>query len=170
MEVFNILLTVFIALILLVVWHVKTAFSYWKSMGVPHDPPEIPFGNIRGVGKTLKLYQITQYLYNKYKGTSKICGIYLYTQADAIILDMELIKTILVRDFNEFCDRNSYYNEKDDPLSAHLCNELMNFLNMNLNITTMTAFILICFILFFSLFARTKFRLMVTNGSIFDRN
>lgn len=120
MEVFNILLTVLIVLILLIYWYIKSAFSYWERMGVPHDPPEIPYGNAKGLGKTSNFYYITQNLYKKYKGTSKICGLYLFTVPEVVLMDLDLIKTILVKDFAYFTDRNFYYNEKDEPLSAHL--------------------------------------------------
>jgi cytochrome P450 family 6 len=39
-----------------------------------------------------------------------------------MILDLDLIKNIMVKDFNVFPNRKLYFNEKDDPLTAHLVN------------------------------------------------
>lgn len=35
-------------------------------------------------------------------------------------LDLEIVKSILTKDFNHFPDRGTYYNEKDDPLCMYI--------------------------------------------------
>ncbi|XP_037952805.1 probable cytochrome P450 6a23 [Teleopsis dalmanni] len=39
-----------------------------------------------------------------------------------MLLDLDLIQDILVKDFGNFTDHGYYCNEKDDPVSAHLLN------------------------------------------------
>lgn len=59
--------------------------------------------------------------YKDYKAKgNKYFGIHLFHKPILVPIDVELVKSILVRDFDHFVDRGIYYNEKHDPLSAHL--------------------------------------------------
>lgn len=89
-------------------------------MGVPYEEPEIPSGNVKGLGKTANMYEITDRLYRQFKGKCKIYGMYLFVQPSAVVMDLDLIKTILVKDFNSFSDRDFFHNEKLEPLTGHL--------------------------------------------------
>lgn len=112
----------FLCLVLVLLHHyLKLKFNYWARRGVPFVPPEIPFGNLRGVGTRIanpELFQIT-YNYLK-KSASPVGGIYFFTAPIALILDLELLKRVFVKDFANFQDRGLFVNEQDDPLSAHL--------------------------------------------------
>lgn len=89
-------------------------------MGVPYEEPEIPSGNVKGLGKTANMYSITDRLYRKFKGKCKIFGMYLFVQPNAVVMDLDLIKTILVKDFSSFSDRDFFHNPKVEPLTGHL--------------------------------------------------
>lgn len=54
------------------------------------------------------------------KGSGLFCGMYFFHVPVALALDLEFVKNVLIKDFSHFHDRGIYYNEKDDPLSAHL--------------------------------------------------
>lgn len=120
MEVTSVLVTILLGLVLLIYWYIKKTFSYWKSMGVPYEEPEIPSGNVKGLGKTSNMYEITDRLYRKFKGKCKIFGMYLFVQPNAVIMDLDLIKTILVKEFPTFSDRDFFHNPKVEPLTGHL--------------------------------------------------
>lgn len=109
-----------ISILTLLFLYVKFSFSYWKSRNVPYKEPIFPFGNVKGVGRTVHIGDLMQNIYKEFKGKHRICGIYFITRPAAMILDLDLIKNILIRDFSNFDERGIYYNEKDDPISANL--------------------------------------------------
>lgn len=94
-------------------------------MGVVQFPVTIPHGNVKGVGKLVSYSQLVTDYYRKAKklGVS-FCGLYAYTRPVLLITDLDLVQTILVKDFSSFPNHGHYYNEKDDPLSAHMLNLL----------------------------------------------
>lgn len=121
MDVLTTIVLVFIAIATIVYGYFKYSFRYWTSRGVACDVPSIPYGHLDGVTKKYHIYEIVKKMYHKYKPTgAKICGVYLFARPAAMILDLELVKNILITDFNNFNQRNLYYNETDDPVGAHL--------------------------------------------------
>lgn len=120
MNTTNVILIIIFSIISIVYLYVKYKFSYWKRKGVLHDPPKFPHGNISGLGKKYHISELTEQLYNKYKGKAKIAGLYFFISPIVVVLDIELVKQILIKDFHSFNERGIYYNEKDDPISAHL--------------------------------------------------
>ncbi|KAF5298399.1 hypothetical protein FQR65_LT01177 [Abscondita terminalis] len=54
------------------------------------------------------------------KKRRKYAGFYFLYKPNLIIIDLDLIKTIMTKDFNYFTDHIMYANEEQDPLSAHL--------------------------------------------------
>ncbi|XP_050085328.1 probable cytochrome P450 6a14 [Anopheles aquasalis] len=97
-------------------------FQYWKDRGVPQSKPEFIFGNVREVNQKMHLAVKFQELYHELKGKHPFGGIYMFFSPIALITDLELLKCVFVKDFQYFHDRGVYYNEKYDPLSAHLFN------------------------------------------------
>ena len=99
-----------ISLLSIVYAYFKHSYEYWKSRGIPHDEPSIPYGNIKGLGKTVNIGVFTRNLYNKYKPTgAKLCGAYFVNRPIAILLDLELIKNVLMRDFTNFDERGTQF-------------------------------------------------------------
>jgi cytochrome P450 family 6 len=103
----------------LIFW-IKKQFRYWKDKGFEYLEPEFLFGNIRSCGTKTRVQEIAANVYNEYKGRTSIVGIYFYTVPSAIITSVELAKTILVSQFDNFNSRGIYVNLKDDPLSGIL--------------------------------------------------
>ncbi|XP_061394791.1 cytochrome P450 6a8-like [Musca vetustissima] len=62
-----------------------------------------------------------QEVYDNHNGKSKVVGAYIYTKPVAVIVDLDLVKAVLIKDFHNFSSRMTYKNEKD-ILSQHLFN------------------------------------------------
>nr|CAI5826719.1 unnamed protein product [Callosobruchus analis] len=109
----------FAAIIFVYFWW---SYKYWEKRNVPYIPPRYFSGNFepplrRNISQFEKIIRL--YNYAKSQGW-KYCGIYNITKPLLLVLDLDLLKSILTKDFNHFVDRGQYVNEKDDPLSAHL--------------------------------------------------
>ncbi|KAG5669758.1 hypothetical protein PVAND_000052 [Polypedilum vanderplanki] len=115
-------LTFSVALVSLIYLWVKKKYSFHAENGFLYDEPSFPFGSFKGVvTKTHPVY-IMKRIYDKFKGKAPAVGFYRLLSPSVMILDLDLIKTILIRDFDNFHNRGIYYNEVHDPLSAHLFN------------------------------------------------
>uniref|UniRef100_A0A182JNA9 Uncharacterized protein n=1 Tax=Anopheles atroparvus TaxID=41427 RepID=A0A182JNA9_ANOAO len=121
MDNFPIVIFVVLACIVVYLGLVKR-FQYWVERGVPQSKPHLIFGNMREVNKSLHIGEGLQQLYDELKGMHPFGGFYIFTKPVALITDLELLRCVFVKDFEYFHDRGTYYNEKDDPLSAHLFN------------------------------------------------
>lgn len=112
---------ILLLVITLAILFIKQRYNYWKVRGVPYLEPAFPTGNAGGLGTRLNLAEVMHSCYERLKGRgSPFGGIFFFLGPQVVATDLEFIKTILVRDFQYFHDRSLYYNERDDPLSAHL--------------------------------------------------
>ncbi|XP_059610505.1 cytochrome P450 6a2-like [Phlebotomus argentipes] len=100
-------------------YYMKKSYSYWDNLNVPVLPPTFPFGHLDPFGRK-HFAQILKDAYDAFKKKSDFSGFYFLTSPRLIPLNLDVIKHILIKDFNNFSDRQVYYNEEDDPLSAHL--------------------------------------------------
>ncbi|KNC33646.1 hypothetical protein FF38_08727 [Lucilia cuprina] len=109
-------------LINIFIFFLYNRYTYWKRRGVLYETPVPPFGNFQGFGKTKHISDILDKLYRKFKGKAQFCGVYFLLSRSAVLLDLDLIKNILIKDFGSFHDRHAFHNVKEDPLTGHLVN------------------------------------------------
>lgn len=107
-------------LLLLLVSYVRKSYSYFSDKNMLSPKPTFPLGNFWKVGISVHFIEKINSIYREFKGKDVLCGFYIFTKPVYLILDTELIKNIMVKDFYSFHDRGLYHNEKTDPLSAHL--------------------------------------------------
>lgn len=113
---------ILILLCISVVLFAKYRNSYWTRKGVPQIEPELFFGNAR----KLLLSQISfgdafSDIYHHFKTMGKpVGGFYIALKKELMIVDIEIIKQIMIKDFHHFTDRGNFVDEKNDPLTGHL--------------------------------------------------
>ncbi|KAH8399479.1 hypothetical protein KR215_011595, partial [Drosophila sulfurigaster] len=115
-------LALFSAVLLLLWLWLRHTYSYWARRGVLHDKPVMLYGNLYSVGRSTTALEPFRRFYEKYKGQAPFGGFYFAVRGAAVLLDLELVKLVMVKEFNNFAHRGNYYNEEDDPISAHLFN------------------------------------------------
>ena len=76
----------------------------------------------RFTGHRRKLHssQVFARFHFELKSQGKFGGIYFITKPVFFVTDLDLLKTVLIKDFQHFHDRGMYYNIKDDPLSGNI--------------------------------------------------
>lgn len=100
--------------------YVTRRYRYWAERGAVFSEPVFPYGCLSQVGKKIHLSDMLTENYKNFKGKGLFTGLYFFVSPVILLLDIDLIKTVLVKDFNYFMNRGIYFNERDDPLSAHL--------------------------------------------------
>lgn len=112
---FALVLILFVAIRL---WY-KEHYRYWTKRGFVSDVACFPLDSLTGTGTKMHNAEKFDEFYYKFKGNPVVGLFFVFTPAVAIY-DPELIQSVLVKDFTYFHDRYLYYNESEDPLSAHL--------------------------------------------------
>lgn len=100
--------------------YIKRKQTYWLRHGIPFAEPYFLFGNLKSIHNKERLTETVTSVYQKYKGKGPMIGLYFYLSPALIAIDLDLIRNILITDFQYFQDRGLFYNEKTDPLSATL--------------------------------------------------
>ncbi|XP_026840952.1 probable cytochrome P450 6a14 [Drosophila persimilis] len=98
----------------------RNTYSYWERKGVPNERPLPLIGNVKGIGTKYHFRDINQRIYDKFKGVAPFAGMFTFFKRSALIIDLDLIKQVLIKDFQYFQDRGVFNNVRDDPLTGHL--------------------------------------------------
>lgn len=86
----------------------KRKYEYFKDRGIPNPKPYWPLGNFWKVGMSVHFIHRVNEIYRTYKNQGKICGFYIFTTPVYVVTDVDLIKNILVKDFESFHDRGEH--------------------------------------------------------------
>uniref|UniRef100_A0A182MMT4 Cytochrome P450 n=1 Tax=Anopheles culicifacies TaxID=139723 RepID=A0A182MMT4_9DIPT len=122
MELLSYVLTGFIFVVSIAYLYMRSRHSYWRDRGIPYvrGKTHLIMGHMEHFNTKHASY-INQDLYRDLKSRGEAFGgMSFFLLPGLILVDPELIKTVLVKDFNVFHDRGVYNDAKADPLSAHL--------------------------------------------------
>ena len=92
---------------------------YWKRKNVPYLEPGFIVGNTAEANVSKTLDEVTSKIYLENK-KHKLFGIWFYSKPMLLVQDLELIKKVLIKDFQHFQDRGISVNEELDPLNGKL--------------------------------------------------
>ncbi|PNF15722.1 Cytochrome P450 6k1 [Cryptotermes secundus] len=98
----------------------KISYSYWEKRGVPTVKPTVPFGNFPGsiISGINPAFEIVD-LYKAFKG-HKVGGLYKLSGPSLLLLDPDVIKDVLVKNFEYFYSRGRVFDDEYEPLDGHL--------------------------------------------------
>ncbi|KAL1462448.1 hypothetical protein WDU94_014282 [Cyamophila willieti] len=103
-------------------------FRYWKNKQVVTFNPSFPFGNVADIllfRKTFHQFNTEFYNKIKYEHKKPYGGLYSMYKPVLMVTDPELLKNILIKDFDYFVDRGLFDGEESEknPLEGHLFNK-----------------------------------------------
>lgn len=104
----------------LVFIYIKKKQTYWLRHGIPFVEINSLLDDWKSPKSPERLPTKLASIYRKYKGKTPIVGLYFYLTPVVLAVDLDLIRNILIADFQHFQDRGLFYNERFDPLSANL--------------------------------------------------
>lgn len=88
--------------------YIKWMYNYWKRHKIPFIAPKIPFGTLQVLKRTEHLSQRLAKIYHKYKNNSEnssLLGIYFFFRPVILVLDLDLVQHIFIKDFQHFQNR-----------------------------------------------------------------
>ncbi|XP_077296728.1 cytochrome P450 9e2-like [Arctopsyche grandis] len=90
--------------------------NYWKQKKVPFEKPKFFFGNFKDVFSGLKHFGLLyDHFYTNFKNASYV-GLYKLWTPAILLRDPELIRNILVKDFQSFSRNDFEMDPKVDPI------------------------------------------------------
>lgn len=99
-------ITVIILVLALIYLKLKNKYSYWKRKGVIHEEPSFLFGNYRNYAIQKEyIGYVVHKICAKYPSDPFVCA-YFGTEPVFIVKDLELVKTIMAKDFQHFNSRD----------------------------------------------------------------
>ena len=107
-------------ILLLLYIYFKICYSYWKKRGIPTLKPIAPFGNfsysiLSGKNPGHEMAE----LYKAFDGHT-VGGVYSFGAPSLLLRHPDVIKDILVKDFDHFYSRGRTFDGEAEPLDAHL--------------------------------------------------
>lgn len=99
---------------------IRNKSTYFERYGFLHKKPTFPYGNTNGVGTEFHLSRVLKQFYEEFKDKAPAHGMFhMLLSPTFTVTDLDVIKEILIKDFDNFRNRGMYHAEHD-VLSNHL--------------------------------------------------
>jgi cytochrome P450 family 6 len=130
------LISVITAIFIGLYFYITRNFKFWQKLGIPYVKPTPFVGSLKeSVLQKTTIAEQLQRIYNE-QSDKPYVGIFSCDQPSLLIRDLELVKNILVKDFQKFTDRVFTFEETFDPLFSKVLSglkgELWRHLRTNL--------------------------------------
>lgn len=114
------ILCIIVAIIIFLYHYSTSTFNFWKKQGV-NGPVPLPFvGNFKDfMLSRISVGDFAKQVYDEFE-SEKLIGFYARRKPILLLRDPNLIKEVLIKDFNKFADRGLTFHEKVDILSPNL--------------------------------------------------
>uniref|UniRef100_A0A182G006 Uncharacterized protein n=2 Tax=Anopheles albimanus TaxID=7167 RepID=A0A182G006_ANOAL len=117
---FGVLFVLLVTVFGLLYYLAQRRYQYWSVRGIPQLDGSLPMGSMKGIGREISFSDLLDRVYFRFHKQSPVAGLYFLINPVLLVLDLDVVKQVLVKDFNSFHDRGMYVNERDDPMSGHL--------------------------------------------------
>lgn len=98
----------------------RSKSTYFERNGYLSKKPSFPYGNLNGVGTQFHISHVLKQFYEEFKNKAPAHGLYQFLMTPTfVVTDLDVIKEILIKDFDNFRNRGLYHTE-NDVLSNHL--------------------------------------------------
>ncbi|XP_068624567.1 cytochrome P450 6B5-like [Battus philenor] len=109
---FTYLLVASVTLVYLFHWYATRTYDYWKKRNVTGPPPAPLFGNLLDSALRRKnIAVVHKEIYEAFPN-EKMVGMYRMTTPCLMLRDLDMIKSVLIKDFDLFSDRGVSFSEK----------------------------------------------------------
>ena len=99
----QLIIVTLLLLVILVYWHYQVNYTVLKKLGLPGPSPIPLIGNAMSFIWNAKTWH--RELCNERKMYGKVYGLYLLKTPTVVVSDPEILKVILVKEFEKFHDR-----------------------------------------------------------------
>ena len=101
-------------------FHFTRNFNFWQKLGIPYVKPTPFVGNLMDcVFQKVNIGKHLQQIYEQHSDKPYV-GIFSFDKPILLVRDLELVKNILVKDFQNFINRVSSLDEKLDPILSKI--------------------------------------------------
>ncbi|XP_076226786.1 LOW QUALITY PROTEIN: cytochrome P450 6A1-like [Nomia melanderi] len=103
-------------------YYMTWKYDFWIKHGIPGPKPKLFFGTSKDlILARTTLGHYTKQVYDEFNGTPLI-GLFMGRQPTLFLNSLDLIKDVLIKDFNKFSDRGFKCQPRVEPLSQNILN------------------------------------------------